>query len=114
MAQVDEGYEAVTLRHGATLLDDISERGMPSLILLDINMPVMSGLELLGQLTELGLTPRVPVILISTEGKEEDVLRAYNLNVNSYIRKPDDIEGFIRLATVVADFWFKIVKLPTE
>src|SRR5439155_6667034 len=79
-------YQVRFLKNGREALDTITSYGEPSLILLDINMPVMSGLELLGQLTELGLTPRVPVILISTEGKEEDVLRGLEAGAKAYLR----------------------------
>jgi two-component system, chemotaxis family, chemotaxis protein CheY len=76
------------LKNGQEALDSIASHGEPSLILLDINMPVMNGLELLGHLTERGLTPRVPVILISTEGREEDVLRGLESGAKAYLRKP--------------------------
>jgi len=81
-------YQVRFLKNGQEALDTITSVGEPSLILLDINMPVMNGLELLGHLTELGLTSRVPVILISTEGKEEDVLRGLESGAKAYLRKP--------------------------
>jgi len=81
-------YQVRFFKNGQEALDTITSVGEPSLILLDINMPVMNGLELLGHLTELGLTSRVPVILISTEGKEEDVLRGLESGAKAYLRKP--------------------------
>lgn len=81
-------YQVRFLKNGQEALDTITSVGEPSLILLDINMPVMNGLELLGHLTELGLTSRVPVILISTEGREEDVLRGLESGAKAYLRKP--------------------------
>jgi CheY-like chemotaxis protein len=81
-------YQVRFLKNGQEALDTINSVGEPSLILLDINMPVMNGLELLGHLTELGLTSRVPVILISTEGREEDVLRGLESGAKAYLRKP--------------------------
>ena len=76
------------LKNGQEALDTIQSVGEPSLILLDINMPVMNGLELLAHLTELGLTSRVPVILVSTEGRDEDVLRGLESGAKAYLRKP--------------------------
>jgi two-component system chemotaxis response regulator CheY len=83
-----KGYEVRFLKNGEEALEAITAHGEPSLILLDINMPVMNGLEFLGRLTQLGLVARVPVILVSTEGRDEDILRGLESGAKAYLRKP--------------------------
>jgi two-component system chemotaxis response regulator CheY len=80
--------EVAFAKHGKEALDDIAATGEPSLILLDINMPVMDGLEFMKQLATLGVSKRVPVIIVSTEGREEDVLRGLEAGARAYLPKP--------------------------
>jgi CheY-like chemotaxis protein len=81
-------YTVRFLKNGQEALDAIRAHGEPSLILLDINMPVMNGLEFLGKMTDLGLVTRVPVVLVSTEGRDEDILRGLESGAKAYLRKP--------------------------
>lgn len=74
-------------KHGAEALETLRE-AEPDLILLDVNMPVMSGLEFLAHLKEGGVLDRVPVIIVSTEGEEEDVIRGLEAGATAYLRKP--------------------------
>ena len=81
-------YKVRFLKNGQEALDAIGAHGEPSLILLDINMPVMNGIEFLGRMTDLGLVTRVPVVLVSTEGSDEDILRGLESGAKAYLRKP--------------------------
>ena len=81
-------FEVSFARNGKEALDLITSTGEPSLILLDINMPVMDGFGLLRRLTTLGMTQRVPVIIVSTEGCEADVLRGLEAGARAYLPKP--------------------------
>jgi two-component system chemotaxis response regulator CheY len=81
-------FEVSFAKNGKEALDFLAASPEPSLILLDINMPVMDGLELLRRLTMLGLTARVPVIIVSTEGREADVLRGLEAGARAYLPKP--------------------------
>jgi two-component system, chemotaxis family, chemotaxis protein CheY len=74
-------------KHGADALGKLKD-DEPDLILLDVNMPVMSGLEFLAHLKEGGVLKRVPVIIVSTEGEEEDVVRGLEAGATAYLRKP--------------------------
>lgn len=80
--------EVTFAKHGLEALDQIAQNGEPQLILLDINMPVMDGLEFMHELERTGVKDRVPVVIISTEGKEEDVLRGLEAGAKAYLRKP--------------------------
>jgi CheY-like chemotaxis protein len=81
-------FEVSFAKNGKEALDLMTTMGEPNLILLDINMPVMDGLDLLRRLTTLGLTQRVPVIIVSTEGREADVLRGLEAGARAYLPKP--------------------------
>ena len=74
--------------NGVEALAAIARDGEPDLMLLDINMPRMSGLELLGELRASGTLSRLPVIIVSTEGSEADVQRGLDAGARAYLKKP--------------------------
>ncbi len=74
--------------NGLEALELLSKEKDMDLILLDINMPVMNGIQLMEKLKETGLCKHIPIIVISTEGKEEDTLRALKLGAWGYVVKP--------------------------
>jgi CheY-like chemotaxis protein len=85
---------------------------MPDLILLDLNMPRMSGLEVLEEIKEHSLWKRIPVVMMTASEKEQDVLAAYDRHANCYVTKPIDIDKFIQAVRSIEDFWLSIVCLP--
>lgn len=85
-------------RNGEDALALIDVEGEPNLILLDVNMPVMDGLECLQRLVERGTSVRVPVVIVSTEGREEDVKRGLAAGATAYLRKPFN---FVELRALV-------------
>ena len=82
------GCEFVTARNGAEALGRLARQEPIDLILLDINMPVMNGLEFLRWIRNEAAHKEIPVIIISTEGREEDTLQGLKLGAQAYIRKP--------------------------
>jgi len=76
------------VRDGVEALDALQREAEPDLILVDINMPRMNGLELLSELRGNGVVPRVPVIIVSTEGEDHDVARGLEAGARAYLRKP--------------------------
>ena len=96
-------YALVYASDGRQALDRLNEHGDIDLVLLDVNMPNMNGLEFLAQLRSDGERADLPVIIISTEGREEDTVRGMEAGATAYIKKPfhtEEILGMIaRLET---------------
>ena len=82
------GCSTTYVRDGVEALEVIAREGEPDLMLVDINMPRMNGLELLAELNGTGVVPRVPVIIVSTEGEDHDVERGLGAGARAYLRKP--------------------------
>jgi two-component system, chemotaxis family, chemotaxis protein CheY len=80
--------EIVDAMNGQEALDLLALQKDVQLILLDINMPVMNGVQFLEKASKTALTSRIPVIIISTEGKEEDTIRGLKLGAKGYLKKP--------------------------
>ena len=86
----------------------------PTLILLDLNMPRMDGREALREIKTHPLLRRIPVVVLTTSQSEEDVIRSYDLGVNSYVRKPMRFNDFVEEVRAIGRYWFEIVELPAE
>ena len=84
----------------------------PDLILLDLNLPRMSGREVLEQIKQDSELMSIPVVILTTSAAEEDVIRSYRLHANCYITKPVDLDQFIKVVKSIDNFWLAIVKLP--
>lgn len=108
-----------TVEDGEELLDYLYQRGKfheaprPNLILLDLNMPRKSGLEALREIKADADLRRIPVIVLTTSKAEEDILRSYDLGVNSFIVKPVTFDSLVTLIKALDSYWFQIVQLPT-
>jgi two-component system response regulator len=86
----------------------------PGLILLDLNMPRKDGREALREIKADPALRKIPVIVLTTSKTEEDIVRTYDLGVNSYITKPVTFAGLAEAMQVLAHYWFEIVALPSE
>jgi CheY-like chemotaxis protein len=84
----------------------------PDMVLLDLNLPKKSGHEVLAEIKAHKNFRRIPVVILTTSLAEEDILRAYNLYANCYIKKPVGFSQFIEVVHSIEDFWFKTVRLP--
>jgi two-component system, chemotaxis family, chemotaxis protein CheY len=82
------GCKLEVAMNGQQALDALSTQGDIDLVLLDINMPVMNGVEFLERCSLDGLTDKAPIVVVSTEGKEADTLRALRLGARGYLTKP--------------------------
>ncbi|MET8867252.1 response regulator [Nonomuraea sp. NPDC004580] len=86
----------------------------PDLILLDLNLPRMSGKEVLGEVKADEVLRTIPVVVLTTSEAEEDILHSYRLHANAYVTKPVDFEQFIRVVRQIDDFFVTVVKLPAQ
>ena len=92
--------------------EDPQRSPVPGLILLDLNMPKKDGREVLAELKgDIGLR-QIPIVVLTTSKAEEDIVRSYDLGVNSFITKPVTFEGLVDAMTVFTQYWFEIVALP--
>jgi chemotaxis family two-component system response regulator Rcp1 len=108
---VTDGEEALLyLRKKGKFADE----PRPDLILLDLNLPKKDGREVLSEIKTDAELKTIPVIVLTTSDADQDVLKAYDSGVNSYITKPVDLDQFIRICHSIVDFWLMIVKLPTR
>jgi CheY-like chemotaxis protein len=91
-------------------LTDDSKR--PDLILLDINLPKISGHEVLLYLKESEDYKSIPVIILTTSSSEQDILKSYKNHANCYITKPIEVDDFMKAILKIEDFWINIVTIP--
>ena len=108
-----------TVEDGEQLMDFLHRRGkfvdttiIPGLILLDLNMPRKSGLEALREIKADPRLRRLPVVILTTSKAEEDIIKSYDLGVNSFIVKPVNFDKLVELIKELDRYWFQIVELP--
>ena len=86
----------------------------PDIVLLDLNMPRMSGREVLTEIKQDKNLRRIPVVILTTSEAEEDIVRSYNMHANCYVSKPVDLDQFMGVVQSIQAFWLNIVTLPME
>jgi CheY-like chemotaxis protein len=109
---VEDGEELMDYLHRRGKHTGLSKQPLPGLLLLDLNMPRKDGREALKEIKSDPLLRRLPVIVLTTSQAEEDIIRAYDLGVNSFIRKPVTFDGLVEVVKVIGQYWFEVVELP--
>ena len=112
--------EVVTARDGAEALDYLYNRGrfaghangLPVVVLLDLKMPKVDGLEVLRQMRGDASLKHVPVVMITSSREEQDVVNSYQLGVNAYVVKPVDFQKFVQSMKEIGFFWAVINEPP--
>ncbi len=84
----------------------------PDIILLDLNMPRMDGREVLAEISKDESLRHLPIVILTTSEKEQEILKMYQLRCSSYIVKPVDLNQFIRAIQSFSDYWLTVVVLP--
>jgi CheY-like chemotaxis protein len=106
-----DGVEAMAyLRREGTF----AEAARPDLILLDLNLPMKDGREVLAEIKADPNLMLIPVVVLTLSAVEEDILRTYGLHANCYIEKPVDLRQFMKVMKSIENFWLAIVKLPSK
>lgn len=114
------GSHIVVVRDGAEALDWLFKREThqkrsdpdPQVILLDLELPKVDGLEVLRQIREDARTTLLPVVILTSSTDESDLLRAYELHANSYIRKPVDFARFVESVRALGMYWLALNEPP--
>ena len=104
--RVEDGQEALDY-----LFNDENE--IPSLILLDLKMPRVDGLEVLYKLKTDQKKKTIPIVMLTSSKEESDIIKSYALGVNAYIVKPVDYEQYVTALTQLGHFWLSINEAPS-
>ncbi|MBN6152851.1 response regulator [Xanthomonas sp. AmX2] len=113
IVHVEDGVEAMDylLRRGAYA---DREEGLPAVLLLDIKMPRMDGLEVLKLVRNDESLKRLPVVILSSSREESDLARSWDLGVNAYVVKPVDVDQFFTAVKTLGTFWALINQAPDK
>ena len=117
LKQKNISNDVAVARDGVEALDYLFGRGryanrdvteLPSLVLLDLKLPKLSGLEVLRQLRADDRTTRLPVVALTSSNEEKDLISSYESHVNSYVRKPVDFVQFVETVRQLGNYWLVI------
>ena len=120
LAKSQLANEVVVVRDGAEALDYLHRRGEfreraignPAVILLDLKLPKVDGLEVLKNIRETEALKSIPVVMLTSSKEEQDVVRSYELGVNAYVVKPVDFTEFVRAIADLGIFWAVLNEPP--
>ncbi len=112
--------EIAVTRDGVETLDYLFRRnryadrpeGRPALVLLDLKMPKVDGIEVLRQIKADAMLKRVPVVVLTSSREEQDLVRSYDLGVNAYVVKPVNFHEFVDAVRVLGTFWAMVNEPP--
>ncbi|MDP2888859.1 MAG: response regulator [Bacteroidota bacterium] len=119
LAENNLANEVVVAEDGVEALDFLYKRGKfgndhgdPAVILLDIKMPRMNGIEVLKHIRSVEKFKLIPVIMVTSSGEEKDLVESYKLGANSYVVKPIDVAQFLDAIKVLGQYWAIINQPP--
>ncbi|MBU6174639.1 MAG: response regulator [Planctomycetes bacterium] len=112
--------DLIVLRDGREAIDYLSRQGqaseapsrLPDLILLDVNLPGMTGREVLERIRGMPGLPPVPVVVLTTSNRQEDIEQMYRAGANSYIQKPQEFTRFVTILRTIDAYWLRTALLP--
>jgi two-component system response regulator len=104
----------VVLRDGAEAVAYLADpaRALPSVVLLDLSLPKLSGLEVLAQLRSRARTRALPVVLLTSSREDADIKTGYHQGANSFVRKPVDFDELVRVLGDLTAYWLSLNQLP--
>ncbi|PYS24867.1 MAG: two-component system response regulator [Acidobacteria bacterium] len=107
-----DGVEALDYLFGTGAYDGREMTLMPQVVLLDLKLPKVDGLEVLRRMRADGRTKRLPVVVFTSSSEEEDMLSSYSLGANSYVRKPVEFEQFLEATKQLGLYWLILNEAP--
>lgn len=111
---VEDGVELMEYLNRQGKWTRLTNQPFPGFILLDLNMPRKDGRTVLKEIKESSELHRIPIVILTTSKAEEDIIRTYNLGVNSFICKPVSFDKLVDIVKTVGHYWIEIVALPPE
>jgi CheY-like chemotaxis protein len=111
---VTDGAEALDFVFGEGSHADRQGEPLPRLVLLDLKLPKVDGIEVLRRLKGDPRTCRIPVVVLTSSAEERDIARSYELRVNSYIVKPVEFESFAKAVADLGLYWFLLNRVPHD
>lgn len=112
MAWVKDGEEAIDFIFAQGQYSDRNPDDLPRLILLDLRMPKVDGLEVLQRIKADEKTQRIPVVVLTSSKEDRDIVESYELGVNSYVSKPVEFDDFLDAVSTLGFYWMLINKPP--
>lgn len=97
---------------GAAAIERMTLDADIDMVLLDLNLPVMSGHDVLGRMQTESRLRRIPVMILTTSSDQNDITRAYDLGANAFLNKPADLAGWDDLLQRIEAFWLSLVLFP--
>jgi len=111
---VETGEEALDYLFHRGKYANLKDAPIPSLILLDVNLPKKTGLEVLVEIRKCDKTRKIPIVILTTSRQKRDVDLAYELGANSFISKPIDVPKFLQIVQSLEGYWLQVVRLPSQ
>ena len=109
---VRDGVEALDYLFGTGTHEGRDTSVLPQMVLLDLKLPKIDGLEVLRKLRDDDRTKRLPVIIFTSSSEEEDMIKSYDLGANSYVRKPVEFDQFLEATKQLGIYWLLLNEVP--
>lgn len=110
-----DSYRFQFVTNGTDVLESIIKPDfLPDLIFLDLNMPFISGFEILKHIKNSPIYRHIPIIILSTSDADSDINRCYEMGANTYVVKPNTHQQWMDLANLVRSYWFSLARIPTQ
>jgi two-component system response regulator len=111
---VRDGAEALDYLFGTGKYEERSAEELPHVVLLDLRLPKVNGLQVLERIRGDERTALLPVVVLTSSDEEQDIVRSYELGVNSYIQKPVDFDQFVQAARTLGLYWVVLNRVPAN